>query len=236
MGRLVGYRRVSSETQADEGFGLEVQTAQVEAFAAGAGHTIEAWFEDVITGKLDAVDRPGLAAALAAVEDAADGLVVAKLDRLARQLTVQEAVLAQVWKSAGRAVYTVDLGEVRRDDPDDPMRTAMRQMVGVFAQLERATIAARLRSGRRFKHSQGRYAGYGSPPFGTRTEARELVTDDIEAATVARIVELHATGLSLRQICSVLDGEGKRPKRGDRWWPRTVARVLARSSVPAPTA
>ena len=64
------------------------------------------------------------------VEDGtASGLVVYKLDELARSLTVQEGTLAKVW-GLGGSVFSVDLGEVARDDPDDPMRTAMRQMVG----------------------------------------------------------------------------------------------------------
>jgi hypothetical protein len=59
-------------------------------------------------------------------------LILAKLDCLARSLTVQEAVLAKVW-AAGGLVFAVDHGEVQPDDPDDPARTAFRQMMGVFA-------------------------------------------------------------------------------------------------------
>ncbi len=75
--------------------------------------------------------------------------------------------LAQIWKHGGRA-FTADAGEVH---PDDPMRTAMRQMMGVFAQLERSMIAARLRHGRREKASQGGYA-YGPRPTGGRPRRR----------------------------------------------------------------
>jgi len=57
-------------------------------------------------------------------------LLVACLDRLARDLAVQEAGLAQAW-SIDAEVHTCDLGEVRRDDPDDPMSTAFRQGPGV---------------------------------------------------------------------------------------------------------
>jgi DNA invertase Pin-like site-specific DNA recombinase len=155
MALLVAYLRVSTVAQAEDGLGLDVQQQAIERWAAAGGHTLVATFRDEgISGTKDAADRPGLASALAAVEDGAEGLVVYKLDRLARALTVQEAVLAQVWKSGGRA-WAVDVGEVLRDDPDDPMRTAMRQMVGVFAQLERAMIAARMRAGRRLKAQRG---------------------------------------------------------------------------------
>ena len=56
------------------------------------------------------------------------GVVVYNLDRLARKLTVQEGVLATVWDRGGSVFSLGDGGEVQQDDPDDPMRTAMRQM------------------------------------------------------------------------------------------------------------
>ncbi|MFE2276646.1 hypothetical protein ACFXAE_05085 [Streptomyces sp. NPDC059454] len=48
-----------------------------------------------------------------------------------------------------------DQGEILPDDPKDPMRTAMRQMMGVFAQLDRGMTAAKLRSGRHIKGVEG---------------------------------------------------------------------------------
>jgi hypothetical protein len=55
--------------------------------------------------------------------------VVARLARLARALTVQKASLAVAWQAGGH-VFTADAGEVLRDDPANPMRTALRQVVG----------------------------------------------------------------------------------------------------------
>ena len=79
-----------------------------------------------------------------------DAVVVSDLTRLSRALTTQEALLASVWSYGGK-IYTSDGEEVPRDDPDNPMRTAMRQMAGVFSQLERSMIAERLRDGRKAK-------------------------------------------------------------------------------------
>lgn len=224
---VVGYVRVSTATQVEEGLGLEVQTEAIERWCAEHGHTLLAFHRDEgISGTKDVAERPGLAAALVAVEDAAEGLVVYKLDRLARVLSVQEGVLAQVWKNGG-AVFAVDVGEVLRDDPDDPMRTAMRQMIGVFAQLERSMIAARLRAGRRMKHERGGYA-YGAPRFGQRSEDKELAPEPAEQETIARIVELRRDGRSLRDIAAVLAAEGRPPKRSDTWHPKVLARILHR--------
>jgi DNA invertase Pin-like site-specific DNA recombinase len=181
-----------------------------------------------VSGTTD--ERDGLTEALAAVRyNGADGLVTYSLDRLARSLTVQEAALQQVWQADGR-VFTVDSGEVLADDPDDPVRTFVRQVLGAVSQLEVGMIARRLRNGRRHKAEQGGYA-YGAPPFGYRAEGGELVKDPAEIAVVKRITALRDGGRSLREIAATLTEEGLKPKRGERWHPQTVARVLGRTGA-----
>jgi hypothetical protein len=87
--------------------------------------------EEGRSGALDLEDRVALTAAIDMIATRkAEGLVCYSLDRLAREITVQEAILAKVWEEAGGQVFTTDHGEVQRDDPDDPMRTAMRKMAG----------------------------------------------------------------------------------------------------------
>ena len=147
--------------------------------------------------------------------------------RLARELIVQEAILSRVWKSGG-VVHASTRGEILADDPDDPMRTAIRQFMGVVAQLDRALVAKRMRNGRKAKAAQGGYAGYGSPAFGQRSVDTELVTDQAEAAVIARMRELRGEGLSYRLIAARLNEEGLKSKRGVSWNPETVSRVLSR--------
>lgn len=226
--RLVGYLRVSTDRQAEKGQGLGVQEAAIRTWARTHDHRIVAVHRDEgVSGSNGVEDRLGLPSALSLVQAGkADGLIVARLDRLARALTVQEAILGKVW-AMGAEVVTADSGLVLRDDPDDPMRTAMRQMAGVFAQLDRALITKRMRDGRRAKADQGGYVA-GAPALGLRAVGGELVVDEDEQATVARIVELAAEGRSLRQIVEVLEVEERATKRGGRWHPYTVAKVLAR--------
>lgn len=228
MANAIAYERVSTDRQAEEGFGLDVQDTQIRRWCETHGHRLIAVHRDEgISGTKDTADRPGLAKAITSLEGSAELLVVARLDRLARALTVQEAILAQVWKRSGRVV-AVDAGEIMPDDPDDPMRTAMRQMMGVFAQLDRAMVVARMRAGRRAKEAKGGYAGKGSPRFGQRSESGELVADSLEQAVIARMVDLDGQGLSLRAIAAALEAEGHRPKRGGRWHPTVIRRTLAR--------
>jgi DNA invertase Pin-like site-specific DNA recombinase len=176
----------------------------------GHGHRIVAEYVGDVTGKSDAVDRDGLADALEHLTiAAADGLLVGRLDRLARQLTVQ-AILAMIWRDGGQ-VFAADQGGILQGEPDDPMRTAMRQVQGVFAELDRSMIVKRLRDGRRAKaragqHAVGQYRyGYEG---GGKGRVRDAVPRADEQAAVARIVELRRGGLSYRAIAATLDVEG----------------------------
>lgn len=228
--RAVGYIRVSSATQID-GYGLTAQEQDVRKCAKVHGLKLVGLTRDEgVSGSIEAVDRPGLAEALATIEGGeAQLLLVPKLDRLARKLTIQEAALAQVWRHGGR-VIACDQGEVAEDDPDDPMRTAMRQMVGVFSQLERAMIVARLRRGRRMKAELGGRA-VGAPPFGYIASEGRLVEDEVEQRVIARMTAMREGGRSLREIAEALNEDGVRPKRGGRWHPATVARVVERATA-----
>ena len=225
---VVGYLRVSTNNQAENGLGLEIQREQVEALCRAEGHQLVAIVADEgVSGRKDAWERAGLTEVLGMIEhDSADGVVVARLDRLARSLTVQEGILATVWRHGGQ-VFTYDIGEVKKDDPDDPMRTAMRQMAGVFAELERAMLVKRLRDGRKLKTSRGGH-GVGAAPFGYRPGDWGLEEDPAEQEIVREIERLHAEGCNASEIARCLTDSGHRTKRDGVWYPTSVRRVLAR--------
>jgi hypothetical protein len=202
--------RVSTDRQL-EGFGLDVQRDAVERWAIANGHEVVAVIaEEDSYGTREAADRPGLSEALNALEDGmAEGINVARLDRLARTLIVQEG-LSKVWSLSG-GVFSTDSGEVMEDDPDDPLRTALRQMIGVFGQLERSMIASR------FGPVEGRSTlRVDTPtehrPFGFRAEGRALVPVEDEQMIIARMRELNLPIPSrywptvLMALCSGLEG------------------------------
>lgn len=231
---LVAYLRVSSNGQLD-GYGFDVQRAHIRSWAKANGHKIVAEYTDAVTGKADVADRPGLLEALQLIRRPpdAEGIVVGKLDRLARQLTTQEAILALVWREGGR-VFTAEDGEVLRDDPDDPMRTAIRQVQGVFAELDRKTVVKRLRDGRRAKAEAGRHAvgqyAYGYRGAGKGRE-RDAAPNDDEQSAVRRIVELRGAGTPYRAIADQLDREGLRPRRAASWSAMAVRNIAVRESA-----
>ncbi|MFG2473542.1 recombinase family protein [Streptomyces fagopyri] len=228
--RLVMLLRVSTAGQLD-GYGLDAQEKDCRKWARSAGpalggvRIIKVCPDGGITGKAGDDERPGLAEALQMIADGeADGVLAPNLDRIARQLTQQEAILSVVW-ARGARVFTADRGEHLPDDESDPMRTFVRMVTGAAAQLERGLIAKRLRGGRKSKASGGGYA-YGAPAYGQRAEDKALTVDSDEAAVLAQMHAWKQESISIRGICDRLNEQGIPSKRGGQWHPTTVARLL----------
>ena len=229
--RVVSYLRVSTDKQADEGLGLDVQRAAVKKWARTEGHRIVGEFVDQgVSGSNGIESRDALPDALGLLRDgSATGLIVYRLDRLARDLVLQEQLLAEV-RRLGAEVFSTSAGESAYlvDDPDDPSRRLIRQILGAVNEYERGMIRLRLRSGRARKAHVGGYA-YGGPPFGFEASNGELVAVPEEQSVIDEVVALHGDGKSLRTIADDLNQRGVPARRG-RWHPSTVARIVRRAS------
>lgn len=233
MAKLAGYVRVSSTSKADHEDSAAEQERKIRAWAKANGHKIAAVYADEgVSGANGLATRTGLPLALHALKDGhAAGLVVARLDRLSRDMVLQEQLLAEIRRMRGE-LYSTSAAEQEyiADDADDPSRALIRRILGAVNQYERDMIALRLRGGKVAKRARGGYAG-GYVPLGMRVADRELVPDEAEQAAVRRMTALQAEGKSLREIAAVLEAEGFRAKRGARWYPSAVARTLARSTA-----
>jgi len=231
---VIGYARVSTANQA-LGDSVDAQGQAIREWAASRGGCVVDVEADLgRSGALDAVDRPGLLSAVGAIEEGrASVLAVHRLDRLARALHVQEAVLARVWAAGGEVWEAVGDRPVLNDDPDDPMRTFVRQVMGAAGQLERGLAVARLQGGRRRKVERGGYAGgwipYGFERVGTGRDAA-LIEVPTEQATIVRIRRASARGLSLRRIAELLNRDAVPAKGGGDWGPSSVRAVLRRQA------
>jgi DNA invertase Pin-like site-specific DNA recombinase len=216
--RAVVYARVSVSNGSDS---LEAQRDYCRDYAGSLGAEIVAEHEDDgISGTKGSDARDGLSAALATLEDGcADVLIVHRLDRLARELHLQEAILARAWDAGGQVHETVS-GEVLQDDPSDPMRTFARQVCGAARQLERGMIVARMQGGRRRARAAGRHIG-GTRPYGyTVAEDGTLEPLEEEQRVIRRVRELRAAGAGIREI-----------GREIGLHPEAVRRVLAREAA-----
>lgn len=219
--RVIGYVRVSTD---DQHQGPKAQRDALAAWCARTGAELVAVFEDRgVSGAAELDKRPGLLAALDAVEAGGCGvLLVAKRDRLARDVMLA-AMVERIAERAGAVVTAAD----GAGEGTGPEAVLFRRMVDAFAEYERAIIRARTRAALGAKSARGERVG--AVPLGARlsSDGVHLEADPNEARALAVVRELRDAGLSVRAIAAELDARGV-PARGERWHPTTVARLLRR--------
>jgi len=207
MSAVVGYARVSTAEQADSGLGLEAQRHAIRSECERRGWELLGIEEDAgWSGKV--ASRPGLQRALAACKAGqADGLVVAKLDRLSRSMQHAAALLAEA-EHEGWALVALDLGV----DLSTPSGEVMAHVLAAIAQFERRLIGQRTKDALAVRKAQGVRLG------------RPTV---LASEVVARIAGERQSGQSLQAIADGLNGDGVSTAHGGScWWPSTVSKVL----------
>jgi DNA invertase Pin-like site-specific DNA recombinase len=230
---VLGYVRVSSLEQ-EHGYGPEVQAKAIEAFCAENGLAAPELVYESVSGE-SITRRKELQQVLVRVEDEQNAggeahLVFYRLDRLSRTLMDQETVVGRALR-VGFRLHSTQPSEAETLDPayaGDPMRTAIRQFMGIFSQLERATIQARLDSGLHAKALTGKSTG-GRPPFGYMSKDKDIAIDPEEVPIVRRVFELHQHGLDQASIVAVTSREF--PAKCGPWNKSTVSRMLRRRDL-----
>jgi DNA invertase Pin-like site-specific DNA recombinase len=216
----VAYIRASKDEQK---LSPEAQRASVEAWATREGVSVVAWHVDRLCSVTALDERPGLVAALAGLREHGAGiLVVAKRDRLARDV-VLTGLVARAVSAAGAQVVSA-AGEGNGDAPADAM---MRGVVDVFAEYERAMIRSRTKAALAVIRVRGQKTG-GSVPYGYRldTDGRTLLVVEGEQVVIARARALSADGLSLRAVAAQLGAEGYVSRTGRTFVAAQIDRML----------
>ena len=218
---LIAYLRVSTTGQGRSGLGLDGQRAAIERFAAENGFTLVAEHVEVQSGKgADVLDRrPQLALALQAARKLGKGtpVIVAKLDRLSRDVAFIAGLMAQ------KVPFVV--AELGADA--DPF---MLHLYAALAEKERSLIAARTRAALRTAKARG--VTLGNPKLAQAREvanSRKQVEADRTASGVMPVItSIRRTGAkSLRAIAAALEARGG----GTAWTATTVKRVIDRSAA-----
>lgn len=219
--RVVAYRRVSLEKQADEGIGLEAQNRSLEAWCRSNGATLAAVHQDICTGTREIPDRPGLMAALAALEPGG-ALLVSRRDRLARDVLLACIIERVVKRIDCRILSAAGEGT----ESDEPTAVLMRRILDAYSEYERGLIGARTKDALAALRALGRRVG--GVPYGFCCDVLSgyLRADPGEAETVALALRLRREGFSLRQIGQELEHRGRRPRSGGRWHPQQIARIV----------
>lgn len=204
---VLGYVRCSTDEQADSGAGLTAQRQAIEAECGRRSWELVDVIEDAGYSARN-LKRPGVQDALERLNAGeADGLVVAKLDRLSRSM-FDFVGLMDSSRRKGWALIALDLGI----DTTTPAGEAMANVMATFSQFERRLIGQRTKEALAVKRAQG--VRLGRP----RSLPQEVVD---------RIAREREERLSLRTIAAGLDRDGVPTARGGvRWGASTVAAVL----------
>ena len=222
MRQVVTYIRVSTAQQGRSGLGIEAQRAALARFVEAEGCEALAEFVEVETGKgADALDRrPQLAAALAMARKAKAAVLVAKLDRLSRDVAFISNLMVR------RVPFIV--AEFGADA--DPF---MLHLYAALAEKERHLIAERTRAALAARKAQG--VKLGNPvnlaAAGARGAETQRADADSFAANVLPVVrQIQADGAgTFRAIAAALNARGVRTARGGEWHDSTVRNLVARA-------
>lgn len=218
--RAVAYLRVSTEEQH---IGPKAQRDAIEAWAVREGVEVVDWFSDEgVSGKSPPGKRPALTEALTALHEHDAGiLVVARRDRLARDVMIAGYLEMKVRQAGARIVSVA--GEGTGDD--SPTDRLMRQIIDAFAEYERQIIAARTRAALQAKKARGERAG--NLPWGYRADGDGKLVEDVdEQLVIARIRDLRDEGVSIRGVVRYLAEEGYRSRVGRPLTQGTVWNIL----------
>ena len=221
MKNVIGYIRVSTDGQCGEDkFGLDAQREQIIDYCKKNGLEITRWVMD--EGESGAKERPGFDDIIYGEisNPPHEGVVVAKSDRVARDINVYYYYKMMLKKKEMNLIsISEDFGQF------GVFANMLEAFTLCVAEMERDNITKRTSGGRRVKASKGGYSG-GRAPMGYKVEDRRLVINEEEARAVRFIFELRAEGYSLPGIVDALNKGGYKTRKGNPFVISTIQSVL----------
>jgi len=223
MNGAIGYIRVSTQGQAEEGVSLAAQRAKIEAWCVANDYELLAVFEDAGISGGSMAGREGLHAAMKAAGKGM-ALVAYSISRLARS-TRDMLDIADRLERQGTDLVSL----TEKIDTTSAAGRMVFRMLAVLSEFEREQIGERTKAA--LSHMKAKGQKYGPVPFGfTEIEGR-LVEVRKEAQAVAEIVRMRQRGLAYRDIADRLNKDGVASKRGGQWYASTVRYVINRQSA-----
>lgn len=210
MPSFVAYYRVSTDKQGRSGLGLEAQTATIESFAARGGGEIIASFKEVETGKRN--DRPELERALTLCRQKKAVLVIAKLDRLSRNL----AFIANLMDSRVEFV-ACDMPEANR---------LTLHIMAAMAEHEAKATSVRTKEALQAAKARGQVLGRRDADVQGMANRRKEQTTQFRSQLYPTIKQMRDAGQTLAQIADTLNRMQVRTANNRTWYASTVKGVL----------
>ena len=222
--QLVAYYRVSTDRQGQSGLGLDAQRLRIQQLAADRGAVLVAEFTEVESGRKN--HRPVLALALAEARRLGAAVVVAKLDRLARDAEFVLRLSREAEANGLAGFLFCDLPEI------DATTSAGRLILSVMAsvaEFESRRISERTREAMAQARAQGVRFGSARPQAAAANAARRQQATDAAERLRGILLPMAAAGASLRTMAAALEAAGVTTAGGaSRWQPTQVSRALQR--------
>ena len=218
MTKAIGYIRVSTDKQAEQGVSMDAQREKLEAYAML--YDIELVDLIVEQGSAKCLQRDGLQEALGRLGNDADALLVVKLDRLTRSVA-----------DLGRLVetYFQDHALLSVGEQIDTRSAAGRLVLNVLAsvsQWEREVIGERTSAAMQHMRSMNKYTG-GKVPYGYKLVEGELVEDKAEQCVIMLVAKYKGLGLSYTKIARVLKDAGHLSRTGKQFDHKSIKQMVA---------
>lgn len=214
MTKAFAYLRVSGRGQVD-GDGFPRQAAAIKAYAAAHDiRILQTFREEGVSGTTDLENRPALMALMEALASNGTRLVlIESLNRLARDLMVQETIISDLRKQ-GYELISVTEPDLLENDPS---RVMMRQIFGAISQYEKAMIVIKLKASRMRKKARTGTSCEGRKKYGYLAGENEVIE---------RMKALRDSGLGYDRIADALNEDGVKPRSGSRWHGQVINRIL----------
>ena len=227
--RAIGYVRVSTDMQAQEGISLEAQQAAIQQYCSLHGLKLVTICQDVLSGGKD--QRPGLQDALRTLEKSGDVLVVLKFDRLSRSIRHFCELYETYFKDGAKELVAIR-ESIRLDSA---LGRALINILLVFAQMEREATGERTREAIHHIRQSGYH--FGKAPYGKKTipapdnpRMKVLVDDEAELAVIAQLKAWAAQDVGITEMAHRLNAAGTPPPQGKRWTKSLIYNLRLRLS------
>lgn len=217
--KFIAYFRVSTQQQGLSGLGLEAQQVAVRTYLNSVQGDLVAQFSEIETGKgSNALDkRPQLRAALDLCRKQKATLIIAKLDRLARNVHFVSGLL-----ESGCDFVAADIPQANK---------VMLQMYSVMAEFERDQISARTKAALQAAKARGVKLGTAGPAnLRPNIEQRQLAADAFSAKLRPMFEGMQARQITQRAMVAELNSIGVPAPRGGTWQLAQIQRILKRIS------
>jgi DNA invertase Pin-like site-specific DNA recombinase len=213
--KFVAYYRVSTDKQGRSGLGLEAQTATVQAYAQRCGGHIIETFPEVESGKRN--DRPQLLKALALCRQKKAVLIIAKLDRLSRNV----AFIANLMES-GVEFVACDMPEANK---------LTLHIMAAMAQHEREATSKRTKEALTAAKARGQKLGSPRPGSKQATAARSTQAMQFRQGVYPIVHQLRERGLTLREVAQELNERHIKTCNNRVWYAQTVRLLLVEAAL-----